>query len=394
MLRSFITTRHLSSIAIIGVLLVGLHVTHSRTSFAQSFRNDVNPLLFGQTAAFSGPSSELGNSTQRGIAAAFERVNRNGGVFGRKLTLISLDDGYNPERAALNTDRLIREGVLGIIGAVGTPVSRAAQPIAKKFGVPYVGPITGVDFLREPNSGVVNIRASYKQETEVIVDLLVEQMGFKRISVFYQDDSFGKNGLAGVQSALKKHALQLVSEGTFIRNTHAVKVGLLEVRRGRPEAVVIIAPYQATSQFIRWARQIQFHPVFAAVSFVNAKALAESLGSDGEGVIVSQVVPYTVEPELEILGEYRNDMRQMVGYEPSWLGVVSFEGYLAGRFVTQVLEATGPNPTRENFMRVVKIQENFNLGGFNLTFGENDNQGSDEVYLTYIDKDQQLQNYE
>jgi branched-chain amino acid transport system substrate-binding protein len=178
-------------------------------------------ILFGQAAALSGPSSALGQGMRQGILAAFAEVNARGGVHGRKLELISRDDGYDPDRSIQQTGKLLDEDkVFALIGAVGTPTTAVTVPIARAKDVPFVGPFTGADFLRAPDlHNVVNIRASYGAEAEAWIKHLTEDLHIKRIAIFYQDDSYGRDGLAGVQHALEKRGMELAAESTYERNT-------------------------------------------------------------------------------------------------------------------------------------------------------------------------------
>ena len=134
-------------------------------------------ILFGQSAAFSGPAQQLGSEMRLGIEAAFYEVNQRGGVHGRQLDLLSLDDAYEPEAAIANTAALIdQHAVFALIGAVGTPTSRSVTPLAAAAGVPYIAPFTGAAFLREAEwDNVVNLRASYNQETEEMVSRLTRR---------------------------------------------------------------------------------------------------------------------------------------------------------------------------------------------------------------------------
>jgi branched-chain amino acid transport system substrate-binding protein len=192
-------------------------------------------IVFGQSAAFDGPAAALGLGMREGILAAFSEVNAAGGVTGHRLELVSYDDGYEPEKAIANTKRLISEdGVFALVGEVGTPTSNAAQPIATEAGVPFIGPFTGAAFLRNPSLGnVINIRGSYDQETEAWIQHLTSDLGVKRIAILYQDDTFGRAGLSGVSKALEKRNMKLVAEGTYERNTTAVKTALLAIRKAR-----------------------------------------------------------------------------------------------------------------------------------------------------------------
>lgn len=345
-------------------------------------------IIFGQSAAFSGPAEELGTNMEFGIRAAFHEINQKGGVHGRKLMLLQLDDAYEPEAAIENTRELIEEyGVFALIGAVGTPTSRSAVPVAYEAGVPYIAPFTGAEFLRNPDLfNVVNMRASYYQETEEMVERLTTDLGITRIGVLYQDDSYGRAGYNGVRRALEKRGMEMVSIGVYARNTTAVKAALLDLRRGEPEAVIMIGAYKPVAALILWARQIGLDPVFMTVSFVGSNALAQELGPAGEGVFVTQVVPFpTDEANFQIVKEYRRAIREFSQWHDP--GFVSLEGYLAGRLAIAGLERCGPQPTRECFLDSIRNTGIIDLSGFELNYGVEDNQGSDEVFLTMIGPD-------
>ena len=374
------------------------HSTPMQTS-APSQREPASPgvsddaIRFGQSAAFSGPAEELGLNMQLGILAAFEEVNRRGGVHNRRLILTSLDDSYEPEAAIANTGKLIKEeNVFALIGAVGTPTSRSAAPVAANAGVPYIAPFTGADLLRsegllteEQLKNVINLRSSYKQETEEMVERLTSDLGIERIAVMYQDDSFGLAGYVGVIEALERRGMKPVSIGWYPRNTTSVKRGLLDVRAGSPEAVIIIGAYQPVGAMISWARHTGLDVVFMTVSFVGSNALAENLGSGGAGVVVTQVVPFPTGDAFPALESYR---RALAAYKPgAEPGFVSLEGYLAGRLAIFGLERCGPDVDRACFMEAIRGAGKFAIDGFPLRYGDGDNQGSDAVFLTIIDQD-------
>ena len=343
-------------------------------------------LVFGQSCALSGPAKALGEGMRLGITAAFEEANRVGGIHGRQLRLKTLDDSYEPEAAIANTNRLINEEqVFALIGAVGTPTSKAAEPIATEAGVPYVGAFTGAEFLRDAGRRptVINVRASYYQETEEMVERLTRDLGVQRIGILYQDDSYGRAGLAGTLQALHRRGMALVAEATYPRNTRAVKTAVLDLREGRPEAVIIVGAYEPVAEFIKWSRYLDFNPVFVNISFVGSSALARALGASGKDIVVTQVVPFPHDRWIPVVGQYHEALRAVAASaEP---GFVSLEGYLTGRVAVEALRRAGPNPTRNGFIRALQKAGTMDLGGFVLLYGESDNQGSDRVYLTVID---------
>ena len=344
-------------------------------------------ILFGQSAAFSGLAQALGQGMRLGLRAAFEERNRAGGVHGRRLDLVSLDDRYEPELAIGNTRRLIEEErVFALVGAVGTPTSNAAEPIASAAGVPYIGPFTGAEFLRSRSRPMVlNVRASYFQETEEMVERLTSDLGLSQIGILYQDDSYGLAGYKGLIRALKRRKLEVAGVGAYRRNTTAVKTAVLDLVHSGPEAVVIIGAYRPVAEFIRWARRLGFDPVFVNISFVGSNALVRELGAAGEGVLVTQVVPFPTDASLPIVADYQ---RALAAYSPeSAPGFVSLEGYIVGRFVVEAIERSGRDLTRNGFINAVTLTGVHDLGGFELEFGPIDNQGSDRVFLTEIGAD-------
>ena len=343
--------------------------------------------LFGQSAALSGPASALGTGMRLGLLAAFEEVNRVGGVHGRRLSLTTLDDAYEPEAAIANTRELIeKHDVFALVGAIGTPTSRAAQPVTSDAGVPYIAPFTGAEFLRDAGEpeNVVNVRASYFQETAEIVARLTSDLRITRIGIFYQDDSYGRAGLEGVRRGLDAHGLTLAAEVDYPRNTESVKVPLLDLRRFEPEAVIIIGAYQPAATLIRWARRLNFNPCFVNISFVGASALAEELGAAGEGVYITQVVPFPGDGSVPVVASYQQALSAIA--PESEPGFVSLEGYLAGRLVAEGLRRSGAQTTPASFLETLRQTPTIELGGFELGYGPTDNQGSDRVFLTVIDR--------
>ncbi len=342
-------------------------------------------IVFGQAAVFEGPASALGLGMREGLLAAFGEANAKGGVKGRKLELLTRNDGYEPNQAIEATKALIEQSVFALVGPVGTPTSMAAHPIAKEAGMPFIGPFTGAEGLRNPyQAHIVNIRASYFQETEVMVERLTKDRGFSKIAIFYQDDAFGRAGLAGTQRAMQKRNLQLAAEGTFERNTVAVRGALLEIRRAEPQAVIMVGPYKPCAEFIKLSREIGFKPVFVNISFVGSDALAKELGEAGNGVVVTQVVPFPYDGSVPVVGAYHKALKAAL--PDAQPGFVSLEGYIVGRTVIAALEKIEGAPTRKALMEHL-TSGSFDLGGFAMTFGANDNQGSDAVYLTVIGSD-------
>jgi branched-chain amino acid transport system substrate-binding protein len=371
-----------NGLGILAALLLGFSIVPTLAEDGVS----KDKILFGQVAALKGPAQALGQGMSEGILAAFEEANRAGGINGRKLELKSVDDGYEPEKTIEATKKIINEDkIFALVGPVGTPTSRAGQPIATEAKVPFIGPFTGAEFLRDPyNRYVVNIRSSYFQETEAWIEHLTKDLGIKKIAILYQDDAFGLAGLEGVKKALTKRNMSLVASGTFKRNTTAVKAALLDIMKGEPEAVVTVGPYKPIAEFIKLARAQKMDAVFVAISFVGSDSLAEELGNQGAGVVISQVVPFPWDKSLPLVVSYQ---AAITAVNPNAKpGFVTLEGYLVGRLVVDAIKRIPGEPSREALLDAI-AKAPFDLDGVKLNFGPTKNQGTDQVYFTILQAD-------
>lgn len=342
---------------------------------------------FAQVAAIEGPAAALGTGMQQGILAAFAEANSAGGVHGRMLTLETTDDGYEPTRSIDAVNAVIAANdAIALIGPVGTPTTKATQPIATEADMPMIGPFTGAGFLRDPAlKNVVNLRATYDAETQAWIDYLVDDLGYTNIAILYQDDGFGRVGLSGVKSALDARGMTLSAEGTYTRNTVAVKSALLEIRKAKPQAIVMVGAYKPLSEFIKLAKKLNMEPTFVTISFVGSKALAAELGDAGDGVIISQVVPEPWDVSIPVVAEYQAALK---AYDPAAEpGFVSLEGYLTGRLAIAALMDAGADVSRRSYLDALQRLGSMDFGGFPMTFGAGDNQGSDSVFLTRIKAD-------
>ncbi len=341
-------------------------------------------IVLGQSAPFTGPAAELGLQYHLGAQLHFEAVNAKGGIQGRRIELLRLDDGYEPERCAANTKQFIAQNVFALFGYVGTPTSLAALPLATEAKVPFFAPFTGAQALREPfNRYAIHVRASYFDETAAIVRQ-VTAVGIRKLAVFHQNDAYGKTGLEGVQRALTEQNLQPVAVGTFERNSTDVAAALKTILAARPEAIVQIGAYKACATFIRLARQQGFGGNFYNVSFVGTQALLDELGAVAKGVSVSQVMPFPYAPVMPLSGDYLAALKDRRGISPNYSGM---EGFVAARVFTEALERAGRNLTREGFLAAVDGLQSLNLGGFTLGFGPNKRNGSRFVELTLLTED-------
>ena len=342
-------------------------------------------LIIGQSCALTGPAAQLGLQMNRGAALCFERVNAEGGVNGRSIELRVLDDGYEPDRCRANTDSLIKEGVFALFGYVGTPTSLAALPLLSAAQVPFVAPFTGAEALRDPfNRQVFHVRASYYDETALIVNQLTA-LDLKRIAVLRQNDSYGQAGLDGVSRALAAHGLKPLAVGLVERNSADVAAAVAAIVPAQPDAVVMIGAYKGCAAFIRSARAAGYGGTFYNVSFVGTQALADELGKNATGVVVSQVMPFPFSTTTPIAREYADALRRAGNGDLA--NYSSIEGYIGARVFVEGLRRAGGNPTRESLLAALESLQRFSVGGYLVDFGSRDHVGSNFVELSLLTGD-------
>jgi branched-chain amino acid transport system substrate-binding protein len=316
----------------------------------------------------------------------------SGGIKGKRPTLVCLDDGYEPARTAPNMRHLIHDqNVLAIIGNVGTPTAVAAIPIANAGQTAFFGAFTGAGILRKtpPDRYVINYRASYAEEVSAMIEALIGVVGLRpfEIAFFTQRDTYGDAGFAGGIAALKKHGLldeNQIVHSRYERNTLAVENGLADIILADPppKAVIMVGAYAPCAAFIRLARQSGLKALFLNVSFVGSAPLAKALGKDGDGVIITQVVPH-FDAELPIVQQYRS---ALVAYaDDQEKSFSSLEGYIAARILLKALETiTGPI-SRDGIVTALEGLGEFSIGmGEHLHLGPQDHQACHRIWPTVL----------
>ena len=342
-------------------------------------------IVIGQSAAFTGPAAQLGIQMNAGAKIYFDALNANGGVNGQPVDLRTLDDGYEPDRCKANTEKFIKDDVFGLLAYVGTPTCAAALPLVNEAKIPFFGPFTGAEILRDPFSrSVFHLRASYYDETELIVKQLTS-LGLNKIAVFYQNDAYGKAGLEGTVRTLKRRNLVPAAQSTVERNTVDVAKAIADILPSEPNAVVQISAYKSCAAFIRAARKAGFGGTIFNVSFVGTQALADELGPQGNGIMVSQVMPFPYSPTLAITREYLDAVKRAGGEaKPNYS---SMEGYLAAKVFTEGLRRAGRNPSRDALINALESIQRADFGGFNVDFSSRDHVASRFVDLSMLTGD-------
>ncbi len=338
-------------------------------------------IVLGQSAPFTGPAAQLGIQFNRGANVWFDQLNAQGGVAGRKIELRKLDDGYEPDRCAANTRKLIDEEVFALFGYIGTPTSLAAVPMAKKELVPFIAPFTGAMSLRDPFSKYVfHMRASYNDETALIVKQMTT-LDLKKVAVFYQNDAYGKAGLDGMILALSALNLKPVAQVTVERNSVDVDAAVKALVAAAPDAIVQVSAYKSCAAFIRAARKAGYGGTFYNVSFVGTQALADELGKDGAGVVVTQVVPSPYNTARPIAREFVEAVKKAGG--DAQANFSSMEGYLAAKVFTEGLRRAS-SVTRDGLIAGLESMSDQSFGGFSVSFSPNNHVASRFVDLSML----------
>ena len=340
-------------------------------------------IVLGQSAAFTGPAAQLGIQFHAGAKLFFDQLNAQGGAGGRRVEIRQLDDGYEPDRCAANTQKLIGDDVFALFGYIGTPTSVAALPLATKARVPFFAPFTGAMALREPfNRMAFHLRASYNDETALIVRQLTS-LGLKKIAVFYQNDAYGKAGLDGVTLALAAQNLKPVAQATVERNSVDVAAAVAAINGATPDAVVQISAYKSCAAYIRAARKAGYGGTFYNVSFVGTQALADELGKDGAGVVISQVMPSPYNQSRAIAREFVEASKKAGNVQANFS---SMEGYLAAKVFAEGLRRAA-KPGRDALIAALESISDQSFGGFQVSFSSTSHVASRFVELSMLTGD-------
>ncbi|SPE21324.1 Extracellular ligand-binding receptor [Burkholderiales bacterium] len=365
-----------TALRICGLLALGLVAsTHAETGVSDS------EIKIGMVNVQAGPAAALGKGMRTGAEAVFNAVNAKGGVNGRKITLVVADDGYEPDRAVDETLKMIeQQQVFALFGSVGTPTTNAVVPILKEMNVPLVGAFTGSMALRQPiTPQIFNVRASYNDEAEALVAQFLAR-GSKSIGVFYQDDGFGLAVLSGTEKALQKRGMNVTVKSTFPRNTLAVKTGVAAMLEAKPDAIILVGPYAPVAAFIKEARAANLKSQLGTVSFVGTDSLVEQVGKDGDGVVISQVVPFPRDVDLTVT----KSCKELLAQSSTELGFVNFEGCITAKVFVFGLEHAGKALSRAGLAAALEGMQGVDLGGLSVTLSTASHQALNQVFLTQI----------
>jgi len=364
------------------VLMIGMLVIGATAG--QAAEPAAGVIKIGMVNDQSGPNKGAGRSMRVGVDAYFKAVNEKGGVNGKKIELISVNDQYVPDKTVDGLLKLIEEQkIFAVVGTIGTSNGVSVMPVVKEYKLPFVAPRSGASNFRTPvTHEIINIRASHQEEVDKLVDLLVSEGGAKRVAIFYQNDTFGLDVLTCTENALKRHGQSLVAKGSFERTTKAVTSALASIMEGKPDAIILGSIYAPGAEFAMAARKEGLKSYLATGSFAGGSNLVKAAGPAAEGLIMSQVVPHLEDLSLPITKECKD----AVDKNPEDIGfnAVSLEGCITAKSMVMALEKAGNPPTQEGFIKAYESMKDAEMGGIKLNFSPQNHQGQSNVFLQIV----------
>lgn len=340
-------------------------------------------IVLGQSLGLTGPLAQLAPDIVNGSKAYFDVVNAQGGIFGRQIRVVTLDDAYQPANTVKTVRQLVEDDrVFALFNLTGTANVAGILPMLEKEKppVPLFAPFTGADAVRGPANHVFHIRASYADETEKMVQHL-STVGIKRIAVLWLNNGFGKDGLAGVERALQKRGLALYANAAIQPDASDVDKAVAALHDTRPEVIIMITTGVPTISFIKAYNKVRKGMGFYTLSVMGTQSTLRALGPDGIGVVVTSVVPFPWSQSLPLAKDYRSAM-QKAGYDN--LSFLGFESYINARVLVEGIRRAGRNLTRPKFVSAMEEMKRLDLGGFDVGFSKESHVGSRFVELTII----------
>jgi ABC-type branched-subunit amino acid transport system substrate-binding protein len=362
----------------ITILITGLSFLFMAYLF--SLEKEPTEIRLGASLPLSGINQNLGKEITIGADIYFKATNARGGIRGKKIHFLYYDDKYEPEITQVNMRRLIEQDkVFALFDFVGTPTIKYVFSTIKESGIPFIAPYTGAAFLRDPQiNNIINLRSSYQEEIDALIGYLIQERNITRISIFYQNDEYGKEGYIATLNVLKKNHLQLVSEGTYRRNTLFIKQAIYDIDARQTEAIILVGAYKPTARFIKAARKNGFdHTIFCPISFVNADALMRELGGASQNILFSQTVPSYTQNNTNAK-TYRKLLRQY--YPEHTPTFASYESFLAAKIVVEALRENRGKITPKNFLYQLKHLQIQTLDGLEIHY--KNSQLLNKVYLS------------
>lgn len=344
-----------------------------------------NDIMVGQSCQLTGPLAALTSEVRQGANLYFDKVNATGGIAGRKIRVVSLDDAYDPAKAAANTRSLIADQrIVALFQYAGTPPALAALPLVEEHRIPFVAPFTGSDALRQKFSRYVfNIKAGYAAELDAMVKQL-STVGVNRISVVYLNNAFGKAGLAAVESSAGTRGVSLLATAPLELDGSNIVAVVSALSAGTPDAIIVISAGKPSVDFVDAYLRAGHRSTFYMLSVISNSQLVKGLGDKARGIIVSQVVPAPWNQSVPIVREFQT-LAAASGLKEFTFS--QMEGFLSAKFLVEGLRRTGGKPTRENLIQAFESMRSTDLGGYPVELSSIQHSSGKYVDLLILGRD-------
>jgi branched-chain amino acid transport system substrate-binding protein len=360
-------------------------------AYAQTPGVSKDEIILGQSADFSASRAVISKAYAQGAELYFDQINSQGGIFGRKISVVKLDDQYQTKLALDNIKNLVEEKkVFGLMHSVGTAITEASLPYVASQAVPFIHPLTGADHLRlapHLNAQTFYLRASYGAEVERITKQL-RTIGIYRVAFVHEDEPFGKGVKALVEATFAKNGLKLAAVGVLPFNQpDAVDEAVKTVAQAQPQAIIVGSAGPSVGNFImRYASQGR-SAQFYCLSVSNVEQLHKTLGAVSKNLIVAQVMPSVERSAMPVVQDYRRALAKAGAPVGSSFGL---EGYISARIMVQAIKASGKDITRQKFTNAMQRMGASDVGGFPIKYGKNYRAGSSYVDIGIIQADGKL----
>jgi len=342
-------------------------------------------IVIGQSCQLSGPLAALTSEVRQGASLYFDHVNASGGVRGRKIRVVAIDDAYDPTKAAENTRKLIDEDkVIALFQYAGTPPSLAALPIAEERGVPLIAPFTGTDGLRQAGSRYVfNIKAGYAAELDATVKQLAS-VGITHIAAVYLNNPFGTGGLASVKTSVQAHKVGLVAQAPLEVDGSKMAEAVATVAKTSPQAIIVISAGKPSVDFVDAYLAAGHRSAFYMLSVISNAQLVKTLGERARGIVVSQVVPSPWNQSMPVSREFQvlAKAKGITEYTFSQM-----EGFISAKFLVEALLRAGTKPTRAALVQAMESMKNVSLGGYPVELSATQHSSGKFVDLLMMGRD-------
>lgn len=355
-----------------------LAVAMTMTAHAKSPAEDI---VVGQSIELSGEAT--GKENMEGALAYLGWINSRGGVNGQQIKLKTYDDGRKPETTKLNTEKLIKEDhAIALFGYRSTPTVEAALPLILAEKIPMIAPFSGAQALHRPfNPYLFHLRASYQDETAKMVDALAP-LGITKAAILYQDDGFGRDGLEGFEKNLAAHNLKPILTAKYDRKDLKIDLAVAGIVAANPQAVLMACTPSVCANFVKQVHKAGSHPLMLMLSNVSSDSFFKSLGADGRGVGIMQVMPYPKDFTAIVTREFQHILKEMRNPPP--LSYSTLEGFVAAKLLVEGIRRAGPGPTREKLFAALENMRNVDLGGVKISYSSTSHEGSKFVELIVI----------